>query len=125
MTKVYNTKNTKAFRRNLRKNQTKAERVMWKKIRNRQLGYKFRRQVGIEKYIVDFFCSELKLVIEIDGDTHFYGKQLRTDKIREKDINKLEIKIIRFMNIDVLYNLNSVLDSILEECKRRKELIND
>lgn len=98
---------------------------MWKKIRNRQLGYKFRRQVGIEKYIVDFFCSELKLVIEIDGDTHFYGKQLRTDKIREKDINKLEIKIIRFMNIDVLYNLNSVLDSILEECKRRKELIND
>ena len=105
------------YARELRTNQTEAENIIWKMVRNRNYqGYKFTRQ-HILKYalsdakrnqffIVDFYCSEKKLVIEIDGDYHKY--QLDYDKEREEIINALGLNIIRFSNEEVFNNLNGV-----------------
>ncbi len=121
MTKVFNIKKNEKLRKKLRKNQTKAEEVLWRKIKNKQInGCKFRRQFGIEKYVIDFYCPKLKLAIEIDGDSHFYGKQLKNDANREKEIEQYGVKILRFMNVDVRDNLKNVLNVIWEECERKK-----
>ena len=69
-------------RRHLRKNSTNPERIIWQRLRSRQIGgFKFRRQHSIDKYIVDFFCLELDLIIEIDGDVHAYKEEY--DKKRQ------------------------------------------
>ena len=84
----------KKFARKLRKNMTEAEKVLWYKIRKKQLlNFRFYRQKIIGNYIVDFYCPKGKLVIEVDGGQHYYGK------IKEKDIereSKREIKNFRF-----------------------------
>jgi very-short-patch-repair endonuclease len=72
MTKLYNQTSEKAKRQQLRKNMTKAEFIMWQKLKGKQLeGYKFRSQYGVGQFVVDFYCTELKLAIEIDGESHF------------------------------------------------------
>ena len=80
--KFYNKSSTKEKRRYLRTNQTKPELILWDKLKSKQLGFKFRRQYSIGEYIVDFYCSEKKLVIEIDGDSHFTDEAIKYDKIR-------------------------------------------
>ena len=76
MTLLFNLKTQKQIRKNLRKQEVESEKILWWKLRNRQLGdYKFRRQFGINKYIVDFYCPKLKLAIEIDGATHSTKKE--------------------------------------------------
>ncbi len=80
--KLYDKSSTKEKRTILRENQTKAEYIIWEILRNRKfLGLKFRRQHGIGEYIADFYCSEKKIVIEIDGDTHFKDDAVEYDKI--------------------------------------------
>ena len=83
--------------------------ILWRKIRNSQLGVKFRRQHGIGKYIVDFYCAEMKLIIEIDGDIHFYDKNIFRDKKREAYLKNLGLKIKRYTNLDISYNIENVL----------------
>src|SRR3989344_4397076 len=78
-----NKSSTKERRRELRKNQTKVEKELWLKIRNRQLGVKFRRQYNIDYYIVDFYCHELRLIIELDGYIHGEKANKEKDKKRE------------------------------------------
>ncbi|MFA4875610.1 MAG: endonuclease domain-containing protein [bacterium] len=74
------------FKRHLRSEMTEPERCLWYRIRSKQLNsLKFRRQHGIGPYIVDFYCPERALVIEIDGDTHFTDEQQKLDSIREHD----------------------------------------
>jgi len=85
--------------------------------------FKFRRQYGIGKYIVDFYCPKLKLAIEIDGATHSTDEEIRKDKEREKFINRFGIIVKRYYNNDVYNNLDAVLSNIYEVCvKRHKEL---
>ena len=100
--------------RQLRKQSTDAEKILWRHIRSRQLaGYKFRRQAPIGKYIVDFLCYEQKLVIEIDGGQH----QLRSKSDSERT-NWLEaqgFRVVRFWNNQVLAETEAVLEAILRE----------
>lgn len=114
MTEIFNKKEYKKRRQQLRKNMTEAEIFIWSKIKGKQLnGLKFRRQCGINNYIVDFYCPELKLAIEIDGDVHGYDSQIVSDKQRQGDIEALGIKVLRYTNSDIIRNIDSVLQDIL------------
>jgi very-short-patch-repair endonuclease len=86
---------------------------LWGNLKGSQLeGRKFRRQTSIKSFIVDFYCPEEKLVVELDGDIHFDDEIKRYDEERTKEIEKEGIKVIRFENQDVLLNLKSVLSEI-------------
>ncbi len=94
---------------------TKAEVVLWSKLKGKQLnGLKFRRQCGINNYVVDFYCPELKLAIEIDGDVHAYNSRIIYDKQRQKEIEALGIKVLRYTNNDVIQNTEGVLYDIVQ-----------
>ncbi len=112
MTLIYNQADKIEKRKNLRNNMTKPEQVLWNFIRKEQLGVKFRRQYGIGEYITDFYCVEKKLVIEIDGESHFTEEGMEYDKIRTAFIENLGIKVIRFTNREVMENIEGVLQSI-------------
>lgn len=101
------------YARELRHTLTNAELSVWKRIRSRQLaGYKFRRQEPLEKFIVDFYCAQAKLAIEIDGDTH--GDQAEYDQSRTEWLEANGIRVIRFTNQEVYENLNAVLEKIAQ-----------
>jgi len=91
---------------------TDAEFKLWKHLRNKQLGVKFRRQSTIGNYIVDFVSFESKLVIEIDGGQHARSND---DKSREKWLTSQGFKVLRFWNNDVLRNIQGVLEKIRKE----------
>lgn len=120
MTKLYNINNYKQIRRNLRKQEIAPEKILWYKLRNRYLGYKFRRQYGVNNYILDFYCPELKFAIEIDGATHGAEKEIDKDNIRQAYIESLGIKINRYFNSDIYKNIDDVVDHIAETCKKIK-----
>lgn len=103
------------LRRELRKNQTKAETVIWNHLKNKRLGgIKFLRQHGVGPYIVDFFQADTKLVIEIDGDVHFaIPEQEAKDKIRQWWLEDRGYKVIRYNNVDVFSNFENILNEIL------------
>jgi len=112
MTKIFNKKETKNIRRLLRAQPISAERQVWQRIRRRQLGYRFNRQYGIGNYVVDFYCAEKKLIIEIDGATHSSEQEIKKDLEREGYLKNLGLNIKRYTNRDVFDNLGSVIDSI-------------
>lgn len=118
MTELFNLKPQKNLRKNLRQQGVTAEITLWSKLRNKSLGYKFRRQFGIGKYIVDFYCPRKKIVIEIDGATHSTEKEIFNDNIRQKYLESLGLKVIRFTNNDIKENLDGVLSTIGEICQR-------
>ena len=97
----------KPLARKLRSNSTRAEIRLWINIKNRVMGYQFHRQVPIDEYIVDFYCHELKLAIEIDGYTHDYNYE--NDITRQERLEGLGIRIIRFNDEDVKKHLTDVL----------------
>jgi len=102
----------------LRENPTQAEEVMWLSLRNNQLdGYKFRRQHPLLRYVVDFYCHQLKLVIEIDGEYHQTVQQKKLDKERTANIEFQGLHAIRFTNDEVLADMDSVLRKIKEFIK--------
>ena len=114
MTDIFNKKEFLKKRQYLRKNMTKAEIILWSKLKGKQLnGLKFRRQHGINNYIVDFYCPELRLAIEVDGDVHCYNSRITYDKQRQRDIEALGIKVLRYTNNDVVKNLEGVLNDIV------------
>jgi len=112
MTIIYNRSKQKEKRKYLRSNSTKAEIILWQKIKNKQLGVKFRRQYGIGNYIADFCCVEKRFIIEIDGDYHNESEQIFYDEDRGKDIFELGYKIIRFKNKAVENDLENVLERL-------------
>ncbi len=119
MGRIYNRQTGNIRRRQLRNEMTKAEAILWSKLRRRQMkGYKFRRQFGIENYVIDFYCPELKLAIEVDGDSHFIGNAPADDIIRQKDIEEYGIIFLRFQNDEIYRNLNGVLFTIEEKIKK-------
>ena len=99
--------------RELRKTQTDAENLLWHLLRNRRFcGVKFRRQYPIGGYILDFYCHEAALAIELDGDGHASSDQAAYDDERTKVLQGAGIKVLRFWNNDLLRNLEAVLESI-------------
>lgn len=109
---VFNKESTKEKRRELKKEMTECEKILWRHIRNDALGVRFRRQYGIGNYIADFYSPSLKLVIELDGSQHFTEEGLEYDKIRENFMKNLGIKTLRFNNNDVMNNIEGVLEEI-------------
>jgi type I site-specific restriction-modification system R (restriction) subunit/very-short-patch-repair endonuclease len=100
--------------RELRKNQTSAEEVLWQLLRNRKLdNLKFRRQHQIGHYIVDFYCHERKLIVELDGAVHFTTERQKHDSTRDKYLTSSGFNIIRFRNDEVLNNIEDVLSKIV------------
>ena len=98
--------------RTLRHNSTDAERRLWYYLRNRQLdGYRFRRQVPLGRYIVDFACIESKLIVELDGGQH--AEQMAEDAERTNYLARGGLRVVRFWNDDVLLRTESVLEQIL------------
>lgn len=92
-----------------------AEVILWLQLKGRQLnGYKFRRQYSIDKFVVDFYCPELKLAVEVDGDSHYVDGAKERDEGRQKIIENAGIRFLRFTNKDVYDNLNGVLYRIRE-----------
>jgi very-short-patch-repair endonuclease len=100
------------YARTLRKEMTQAETVLWKCIRNKKLGVKFRRQHPMDAYILDFYCHELKLGIEVDGSIHEYADNKLYDAYRTIQLKEYEVKIIRFKNEEVLNDLKEVVERI-------------
>ena len=99
--------------RDLRKKQTEAEKKLWLIIRNRQLGgIKFRRQFFIGRYILDFYCPEYMIAIEVDGGRHYEDKGKERDEARTKELKKLGVKTIRFSDREVLTNIEGVYEVI-------------
>lgn len=97
-------------RRSLRQKSTETEIILWNKLRRKSLGYKFKRQFSVDNYVIDFYCPDKKLAIELDGDIHKSRKEY--DTYRTKYINAFGIKEIRFTNDEVLMNLEEVVRQI-------------
>lgn len=106
-------KSLKQLSRNLRRNMTDAERLLWSKIRGKQLkGYQFYRQKTIGDYIADFYCPKRRLVIEIDGGQHYGDEGKEKDRKRDDYMTKAGITVLRFSDREVLENLYAVLEEI-------------
>jgi len=105
----------------LRNKMTDAEKIIWEKLCNKQLGVRIRRQHPIWVYLADYYCHELKLVIEIDGGIHLKKEKREYDIDREVILNEFGIEIIRFRNDQVLKELDTVIERIIEKIEELKE----
>lgn len=111
--KPYN-KNLKQASRN---NMTEAEKLLWSRLRNKQiLGLQFYRQKPILNFIVDFYCPAVNLVIECDGSQHFTIEGLEADRIRDEALAQLGLKVLRFDNGQVMGEIDDVVEVILHSC---------
>jgi very-short-patch-repair endonuclease len=109
------------YARLLRKNSTLSEVLLWQQIKNKALGVQFHRQVPMLDYIVDFYCHELMLAIEIDGDSHLY--KYNYDNKRQGDLEKEGVIFLRFTDIDVKRNMFSVgltLEQVVQQLITKK-----
>ncbi len=104
--------------RKLRNNSTLTEVVFWNKIKNKRLGVEFHRQVPINNFIVDFYCHELKLAIEIDGESH--KNKVEYERERQRIIESYGVKFVRFGNDEVKRNMTAVLDSLISKVSEVK-----
>jgi very-short-patch-repair endonuclease len=105
--------------REMRHPQTPAEATLWRVLRNRHTGFKFRRQHPIERFIIDFYCAEAKLLIKIDGESHLQPIQAEYNQVRSEYLEKLGYKVIRFTNDEVRYNIDVVVGEILQTVENR------
>lgn len=115
--KIYYNQHLKQLSRDLRNNSTLGEVLLWKQLKGRKMmGYQFMRQKPIEKYIVDFYCSKLKLVIEVDGSSH--NDKVEEDMKRQNEIEKLGIRFLRFddgiVKSQMFHVLRGIEDFIVE-----------
>jgi very-short-patch-repair endonuclease len=111
-------KNQTEMAKNLRRNQSDAEKKLWSRLRNTQLnGVKFRRQQSIGDYIVDFISFEKNLVVEVDGGQHNESVSIKDDQRRTRYLESRGYRVIRFWNTEVLQNIEGVVLKILESLK--------
>ncbi|WP_289501032.1 endonuclease domain-containing protein [Gloeocapsopsis sp. IPPAS B-1203] len=107
-----------AAARHLRQNLTPTEKILWQALRNRQLkGLRFRCQHAVCSFIVDFYCAECRLVVELDGEIH--NQQLDYDNARTEQLQRFGLRVIRFRNQEVMTNLEWVLQQILEASREK------
>ena len=118
---LHNKTYLKTRRKSLRKDLTVAEAFLWKQLKNSQFeGRKFRRQQSIGPFIVDFYCPDEKLVIELDGQVHNDIISVEYDRKRDLYLELNGIRVIRFENSEVFKNYDSVMETI-SQCFRNKE----
>jgi adenine-specific DNA-methyltransferase len=116
---LYNDPSRKADRRRLRKDATDAKRQMWHILRNRQMaGLRFLRQYSIGPYVLDFYCPEQRLAVEIDGGQHASTHGQYCDARRDRYLQDLNIRVMRFWNNDVLRNIEAAGHKIGQEVTR-------
>ena len=112
---LFYNKTLKGYARALRKNMTEVERLLWSKIRRKQLkGYQFYRQKIIGDYIVDFYCPKTGLIIELDGGQHCEKEGRKRDKKRDAYLENIGFRVLRFSDREVFENLAGVLEKIYE-----------
>ena len=117
----YNNSKLKERRKELRNNSTKAELMLWERIRKNQiLGVKFRRQFSIHSYVVDFYCTEFKLAIEVDGVTHSSDDEKEYDANRQKSLENISVTFLRYNNSEIFMNIESVVDRIKDKITELK-----
>jgi very-short-patch-repair endonuclease len=114
----------KQFRKSLRNRSTSAEAALWNLIKNKQInGKKFRRQHSLENYIVDFYCSSDKMIIELDGNPHGENCQIRKDEVRDRFFETNGYKVIRFENKLVFQDPEYVIETINSNFNKSTELL--
>src|SRR5262245_18516310 len=113
MTLAFNTIKLMERRRDLRANMPRAEAIMWNVLKSRQLvGCKFRRQYSVGPYVVDFYTTEVRIAIELDGESHFEPGQYERDQERDSYLESFGIRVVRIMNDEVFENIDNVLAMI-------------
>lgn len=113
MGKIHNQQHSTARRRVLRQNLSEPEQRLWYHLRDKRLkGSKWRRQQSFGNYVVDFYCADAKLVLEIDGDSHFTDAAESYDTKRTAYLNTQGIHVLRYTNQDVMHNIEGVLADI-------------
>ncbi len=108
----------KELAKQLRKQGVLSEVLLWQKIKNKSLGVEFHRQLPIDNFIVDFYCQELMLAIEIDGNSHLNADVQINDDARQKTIEKLGVTFIRFNDFDVKKNMSRVLECLQNQIEQ-------
>jgi len=122
MNEFFNRESEKDKRRQLRGSMPEAEVILWSRLKGRQLlGCKFRRQYSVGSFVIDFFSVEIKLGIELDGDSHFQSGTPEYDRKRQQFIESFGIKIVRVLNTEVYDNIDGVLEMIGREVLERRE----
>jgi very-short-patch-repair endonuclease len=112
---TFNTRAKQTFRKKVRNSATSAEAILWRYLQRRQLlGKKFRRQASIGRYIVDFYCPECRVIVELDGAAHFSITLTEYEAERTRYLEGLGLKVIRFENKIVFENIEAVLETIKE-----------
>jgi len=91
---------------------TLGEVLLWNEIKNKTLGARFNRQIPIDEFIVDFYCKDLQLAIEVDGESHHYDDQPEIDSIRQEKLESLGVRFLRFDDMDVKTDINWVVREI-------------
>ena len=121
MTKVFNKSKETYKRKTLRNNMPHAEVILWSKLKGKQTGCKFRRQYSVGGFAIDFVCPEIKLAIEVDGDSHYTEGAKYRDMERQKIIEHYGFIFLRFTNKEIKENLNGVLIKIQQCINRLKD----
>lgn len=103
--------------RYLRKEETRAEKILWQELRDKKIGIKFRRQHPVDMYVLDFYAPKIKLSIELDGSIHNLKETKEYDTERTNYLKSKYIYELRFWNSEIENNLNSVLNKIRTEIK--------
>ncbi|MBO3700261.1 endonuclease domain-containing protein [Roseivirga sp. E12] len=96
----------------LRANMTLSEVLLWQEIKGKRLGYRFSRQIPIDEFIVDFYCKDLMLAIEIDGESHHHNGQPEKDRKRQQRLESLGVRFIRFDDIDIKKDISWVIEEL-------------
>ncbi|MEH1941903.1 MAG: endonuclease domain-containing protein [Nostoc sp.] len=123
MTKLYNQTSERQKRQTLRNNMPPSEKIVWAKLRNQQIeSCKFRRQYSIDRFVVDFYSSELRLAIEIDGDSHYQDGVPEYDRDRQAFLESKGTSFLRFTNQEVCQDIDGVVDKIREVICRLREV---
>ena len=117
---MYNKKEQTVIRKELRNEKIKAEAIFWKYVKEKKIGFKFRRQYGIGKYIVDFCCPSLKLIVEIDGSSHDGEDALEVDMVRQKYLESIGFFVRRYKNEQLFYGIFEVVLDIKRCCEQIK-----
>lgn len=112
MSKIHNNIILKDRRTELRRKETTTEKILWFYLRSNKLGVKFKRQHSVGGYILDFYCSEKKLIVELDGEVHNTKEAQEYDKVRDKFFKELGYATLRFLNREIENDIDEVLDKI-------------
>ena len=109
-----------ALAKKFRSNMTLGEIALWRELKSRKLGVRFSRQIPVDRYILDFYCKDLLLAIEVDGSVHFEEGQQEKDANRQRLLESLGLTIMRFSDLDVKNNLSAVLNEIQDRIEKLK-----